>query len=312
MTNDSFILTFLHKNSEKPDLVKVYYAFTFPYTYTEQQEQLAVYDERYSKDSIEVDRIIKEIYATTTTTTNKKNTKNSELSKTETVTERKTTDSRLEEQLFVGGGGGSGQKTIEIYSCDSQTSVTCSLEYLRNNFEIKSTEEILKSPQEVTTTTTMAVDENTSESMQQITSLVNNVRIELQQKEIVKSEKPPIDLNDEIYYHRELLIRSYEGRRVDLLTISSFHGITEKREERINSLFPEFLTPRCHVFKDKKVVFISSRVHPGETPASFVLNGFLTFLLDRKNVVAQTLRWELKGFFFLLFRLLATFVLLNF
>ncbi|XP_063701182.1 cytosolic carboxypeptidase-like protein 5 [Culicoides brevitarsis] len=286
MTNDSFILTFLHKNSDKPDAVKIYYAFTFPYTYTEQQDQLAIYDERFGKDSIEVDRIIKEI--------NKTKAKSD--TKQQSQDDAATKETRLEEQLFKAGTN-PGQKTIEIYSCDSQTSVTCSLEYLRNNFEIKSTEEILKKNESAVHA--MAVDENTSESMQQITSLVNNVRIELQQKtteicenakQSEKSDKPPTDFNDEIYYHRELLIRSYEGRRVDLLTISSFHGITDKREERIQSLFPEFLTPRCHVFKDKKVVFISSRVHPGETPASFVLNGFLTFLLDRKNVVAQALR----------------------
>lgn len=291
MTNDSFILTFLHKNSDKPESVKVFYAFTFPYTYTEQQDQLILYDERYGKDCIEVERIIKEIQANTS----KKVSKNDSTVKTTEPTEVcKTTETRLEEQLF--SGANPAQKTIEIYSCDSQTSVTCSLEYLRNNFEIKSTEDILKTSENV-----MAVDENTSESMQQITSLVNNVRIELQQKVSAdgetnltgnKIEKPPLDWNDEIYYHRELLIRSYEGRRVDLLTISSFHGITDKREERIQSLFPEFLTPRCHAFKDKKVIFISSRVHPGETPASFVLNGFLAFLLDRKNVVAQTLRYE--------------------
>lgn len=289
MTNDSFILTFLHKNSDKPDCVKIYYAFTFPYTYTEQQDQLVVYDERYSKDSIEVERIIKEIQASSTKKVSKTDTDKG----TEAQEVVKSTETRLEEQIF--SATNPGQKTIEIYSCDSQSSVTCSLEYLRNNFEIKSTEDILKTTDSASS---MTVDENTSESMQQITSLVNNVRIELQQKVNVdanlydtnKGEKPPLDLNDEIYYHRELLIRSYEGRRVDLLTITSFHGITDKREERVQSLFPEFLTPRCHVFKDKKVVFISSRVHPGETPASFVLNGFLAFLLDRKNVVAQTLR----------------------
>lgn len=294
MTNDSFILTFLHKNSEKPDAVKVYYAFTFPYTYTEQQDQLTVYDERYGKDSIEVDRMIKEIQLNSNKKVIKTTDPNPVKATDSETCERKATETRLEEQLFVGANP--GQKTIEIYSCDSQTSVTCSLEYLRNNFEIKSTEDILKTQSDALHA--MAVDENTSESMQQITSLVNNVRIELQQKVTEgeggnkqdKSDKPPVDLNDDIYYHRELLIRSYEGRRVDLLTISSFHGITDKREERIQSLFPEFLTPRCHVFKDKKVVFISSRVHPGETPASFVLNGFLAFLLDRKNVVAQTLR----------------------
>jgi hypothetical protein len=34
---------------------------------------------------------------------------------------------------------------------------------------------------------------------------------------------------------------------------------------------------------DKPTVFISSRVHPGETPASFVLRGILNFILDEEN-----------------------------
>lgn len=302
MTNESFILTFLHKNLDCPDSVKVYYAFTFPYTYTEQQDQLTIYDERFTKDSIEIDAIIKEI--TSTNNANKKTGKSEQDKKSDP----QSSDGRLEEQLFSNVNP-NGQKTIEIYSCDNQTSITCSLEYLRNNFEIKSTDELLKQASE----TPMTVDENTSESMQHITNLVHNVRIELQQKipedenksnssVVVKEEKvekPAFDIRDDIYYHRELLIKSYEGKRVDLLTITSFHGITDKREERIQSLFPEFLTPRCHVFKDKKVVFISSRVHPGETPASFVLNGFLSLLLDKKNVVAQTLRQECLMFQFI-------------
>ncbi|EAT47473.1 AAEL001406-PA, partial [Aedes aegypti] len=99
-----------------------------------------------------------------------------------------------------------------------------------------------------------------------------------------------LDPRDDIYYYRELLTHSVEKRRIELLTITSFHGIQNTREERLRNLFPEDKTPRCHTFKNKKVVFISSRVHPGETPASFVLNGFLSTLLDRKSVVSITLR----------------------
>lgn len=39
-----------------------------------------------------------------------------------------------------------------------------------------------------------------------------------------------------------------------------------------------------------QIIFISSRVHPGETPSSFVLNGFLKLILDKRSVVAATLR----------------------
>lgn len=98
------------------------------------------------------------------------------------------------------------------------------------------------------------------------------------------------DVENEIYYHREMLINSVEGRRIDLLTITSFSNIQSEREFRFNDLFPDAATPRCHTFKAKKIIFISSRVHPGETPASFVLNGFLKLILDKKNKFASLLR----------------------
>ena len=39
-----------------------------------------------------------------------------------------------------------------------------------------------------------------------------------------------------------------------------------------------------------QVYFISSRVHPGEVPASFVLNGFLGFILRSTDPRAVLLR----------------------
>ena len=35
--------------------------------------------------------------------------------------------------------------------------------------------------------------------------------------------------------------------------------------------------------KEKPVIFLTSRVHPGETPGSHVLNGFLDVLTDLRN-----------------------------
>ncbi|XP_022825155.1 cytosolic carboxypeptidase-like protein 5 isoform X1 [Spodoptera litura] len=100
---------------------------------------------------------------------------------------------------------------------------------------------------------------------------------------------PPPQSQDDIYYVRECLIYSLEGRRVDLLTITSHHGITSEREERLKNLFPDN-QERPHKFVNKKVIFISARVHPGETPSSFVFNGFLNLLLTRNDPIAIQLR----------------------
>ncbi|XP_049640857.1 cytosolic carboxypeptidase-like protein 5 [Suncus etruscus] len=95
---------------------------------------------------------------------------------------------------------------------------------------------------------------------------------------------------DTIYYHRETLCYSLDGLRVDLLTVSSYHGLLEDREPRLELLFPDTSTPRPFCFTGKRIFFLSSRVHPGETPSSFVFNGFLDFILRPDDPRAQTLR----------------------
>ncbi|CAO2604095.1 Cytosolic carboxypeptidase-like protein 5 [Lemmus lemmus] len=95
---------------------------------------------------------------------------------------------------------------------------------------------------------------------------------------------------DSIYYHRELLCYSLDGLRVDLLTVTSCHGLREDREPRLEQLFPDLSTPRPFRFTGKRIFFLSSRVHPGETPSSFVFNGFLDFILRPDDPRAQTLR----------------------
>lgn len=56
-----------------------------------------------------------------------------------------------------------------------------------------------------------------------------------------------------VYTSRELLCHSIEGRRIDLLTVSSAKGITETKEPRIAGLFPDDSVPRAHRFVGKKV-----------------------------------------------------------
>ena len=80
-----------------------------------------------------------------------------------------------------------------------------------------------------------------------------------------------------IYFHRELLTRSIEGRRIDLLTITMRKSGSEL-EESIPGLFPEDnLRP---IKFNKPTIFVTARVHPGETQGSYMMNGVLKFLLN--------------------------------
>jgi hypothetical protein len=93
-----------------------------------------------------------------------------------------------------------------------------------------------------------------------------------------------------IYFHREMVCLSYEGRKIDLLTVTSLHGVTDEREDRLESLFPNADCERPFKFENKKIVFVSARVHPGETQSSFVLNGFVKFILRESDPRAAMLR----------------------
>lgn len=86
----------------------------------------------------------------------------------------------------------------------------------------------------------------------------------------------------EIYFHRELIAHSIDGRRVDLLTITGKNKSTNQHENFIEHpiMHPEGKINkfRAQIFQ-KPIVFLSARVHPGETPSSHVLNGLINFIL---------------------------------
>ena len=101
--------------------------------------------------------------------------------------------------------------------------------------------------------------------------------LEKSQKWISKFAKKYTD----VYTNREVICYSREKRPVELLTVTKDTKRLEEREELIEGLFPEAkgdLTTRPFKF-DKPTIFISARVHPGETPASYVLDGIMKFLL---------------------------------
>ncbi|XP_037083863.1 cytosolic carboxypeptidase-like protein 5 [Pollicipes pollicipes] len=112
------------------------------------------------------------------------------------------------------------------------------------------------------------------------------LQTELNARDLQFRLSPPVD----IYYHRELLTYTLDGRRVDLLTITAADG-GEGREMRLPGLFPLALSePRAIRFPGRKVVLLSARVHPGETPSSHVLNGCLRFLLSADARAARLRR----------------------
>lgn len=105
-----------------------------------------------------------------------------------------------------------------------------------------------------------------------------------------------------IYYRRQLLTHSLEGRRIDLLTITD-HSSQGEEEHLPSDILPTASGaggggPPPHqqlpvaTFPGKKVFFVSSRVHPGESPATHMFNGLLELLLRRDDARAAALRRE--------------------
>ena len=95
-----------------------------------------------------------------------------------------------------------------------------------------------------------------------------------------------------IFWYRELVNLTRDGRRIDLLTISSCEGANfNQREPLVSGLFPDApASPRGPSFPNKDIIFVSARVHPGEVPAQWTLKGMISMLLDEGDLVARELR----------------------
>lgn len=92
-----------------------------------------------------------------------------------------------------------------------------------------------------------------------------------------------------LYYHDEILTLSKEKKKVHLLTITSKTNIDLKQNEQcITGLFPN--KNRCNLsLHDKHIIFITARVHPGETPGTMIFNGILKTLINSDNPINNIL-----------------------
>ena len=90
-----------------------------------------------------------------------------------------------------------------------------------------------------------------------------------------------------LYFHKETVYYSIEGRKLDMMTITSTDGITDERETiPQEGLYPEAAkdpSKRPFVFRNKKVIVFTARVHPGESPGSHVLNGAIDLITNLKS-----------------------------
>eukprot|EP00747_Dinoflagellata_sp_TGD_P023896 gnl/TRDRNA2_/TRDRNA2_130159_c2_seq2.p1 gnl/TRDRNA2_/TRDRNA2_130159_c2~~gnl/TRDRNA2_/TRDRNA2_130159_c2_seq2.p1 ORF type:complete len:767 (+),score=128.90 gnl/TRDRNA2_/TRDRNA2_130159_c2_seq2:247-2301(+) len=97
----------------------------------------------------------------------------------------------------------------------------------------------------------------------------------------------------DVYFHRERLCTTHDGRRVDMITISADvpGGIdSTPHAKTFVEVLPVSLRSACVSVTGKdparffgngrRIVFISARVHPGETPGQFAFFGFLEFILS--------------------------------
>ncbi|EAS06330.2 zinc carboxypeptidase family protein (macronuclear) [Tetrahymena thermophila SB210] len=106
-------------------------------------------------------------------------------------------------------------------------------------------------------------------------------------------------LNDpqrKCFISKKLLCYSIAKNKCDIFTVTSssyFDSENEQKDKENISSFQDVLSPlkRPHQLKDKKkIVFLTARQHPGETPASYMIQGVIEFLTDPYDEQAAFLR----------------------
>lgn len=109
----------------------------------------------------------------------------------------------------------------------------------------------------------------------------------------------------DIYFRRELVNYSQDGRRIDLLTITSYDSEiiedpqkSSNTEPYLDNLFPlQNTQPRPIKFENKKYILFSARVHSGESHGSYMLESFINNLLNKNDPISRKL---LKNFVFVI------------
>lgn len=125
----------------------------------------------------------------------------------------------------------------------------------------------------------------------------------------------------DIYFHKELLTHSLEGRNIDLLTITAHDPSifsarqSPEQEPLLDNLFPNHsmlaITPaalgmedsiqRPYIFRRKRYILISARVNACEAPGNYMLEGFLKALLNKSDPTSRIL---LQNFVFVVIPML--------
>ena len=91
------------------------------------------------------------------------------------------------------------------------------------------------------------------------------------------------DSSNKIFFHNTILTQSKQNRNLNLLTITSTSNVYKNiTDQPLTHLFPtNNLPPKLN--KNKPIIFISARVHPGETPSSLMLNSIIKLLTNPNN-----------------------------
>ena len=85
-----------------------------------------------------------------------------------------------------------------------------------------------------------------------------------------------------IYFNAECMINSLEERKIHFLTLTSKKFQTAIQEKTVHKyLFTKNPKKRPWIFTNKKYIVISARVHPGETPSSYILQGIIESILTK-------------------------------